>query len=314
MKHLSFTRFANEVIEELHMQGRYATAHIFKYALRAVAKSIGGGEIFFGGINKCLLAKFLHFLEKNQRSYNTISTYIRALRTIYNRAVDKGLIRGEFRLFAGLKTGVASERKLAITALQMNSLLSTLPAQKSTQKLCQAQDCMKLMIMLQGMPFTDLVHLQKKDIKDDRIVCRRRKTGTELSVKLLPETMELINRYRNNDSSSPYLLNILKNSARGKEAYDEYNSKLRTLNIQLAKLAKICGIKKIRVSSYTARHTWATLAKHCKVSEEVISEALGHSSLNVTRTYMKSFEGDELANANKIIIDYILTGKKTLWK
>nr|WP_244925561.1 integrase [Bacteroides eggerthii] len=65
--------------------------------------------------------------------------------------------------------------------------------------------------------------------------------------------------------------------------------------------------------TYTLRHTWATLAKYCQVPEEIISEGLGHSSLEVTRSYLKSFEGDELAKANRIIIDYIWSGNKTLW-
>lgn len=64
---------------------------------------------------------------------------------------------------------------------------------------------------------------------------------------------------------------------------------------------------------YKARHTWATLAKYCQVPEEIISEGLGHSSLEVTRTYLKSFEGDELEKANRIIIDYIVTGNKNVW-
>lgn len=64
---------------------------------------------------------------------------------------------------------------------------------------------------------------------------------------------------------------------------------------------------------YISRHTWATLAKYCQVPEEIISEGLGHSSLEVTRSYLKSFEGDELAKANRIIIDYIWSGNKTLW-
>lgn len=64
---------------------------------------------------------------------------------------------------------------------------------------------------------------------------------------------------------------------------------------------------------YISRHTWATLAKYCQVPEEIISEGLGHSSLEVTRTYLKSFEGDELEKANRIIIDYIVTGNKNVW-
>ena len=65
--------------------------------------------------------------------------------------------------------------------------------------------------------------------------------------------------------------------------------------------------------TYTARHTWATLAKYCEIPEEVISEGLGHSSLEVTRTYLKRFENEKLNKANKIIFDYVFKGNKKLW-
>ena len=65
--------------------------------------------------------------------------------------------------------------------------------------------------------------------------------------------------------------------------------------------------------TYMARHTWATLAKYCQVPEEVISEGLGHSSLEVTRTYLKSFEGEELNRANIVVNNYIITGEKRMW-
>ena len=314
MKQKSLTGFMNEVIEELCQQERFATAHIYTYALRAFTEFVGGGEIFFGGLNKSSLRHFQHHLEDLQRSYNTISTYIRALRAVYNRAVDRELISGEFRLFSGLKTGVTSERKLAVTASQMNRLLNPpTTCNELPKEVCQAQDSLKLMLLLQGMPYADLAHLHKKDIQGDLLTCRRRKTGTELCVKVVPEAMRLINLYRNQDPSSPYLLNFLSGTLKGEAAFNEYGRKLRNLNFQLTRLSELCGVGDIKVSSYTARHTWATLAKYCHVPEEMISEGLGHSSLEVTRTYLKSFDGDELAKANRMIINYIYSGKKKLW-
>ena len=103
MKQKSLTGFMNEVIEDLCQQERFATAHIYTYALRAFTEFVGGGEIFFGGLNKSSLRRFQRHLEDLLRSYNTISTYIRALRAVYNRAVDRELISGEFRLFSGIK-------------------------------------------------------------------------------------------------------------------------------------------------------------------------------------------------------------------
>ena len=98
-----------------------------------------------------------------------------------------------------------------------------------------------------------------------------------------------------------------------REAFDDYRRCLRKLNFNLSRLPGLMGMEEVKVSSYTARHTWATLAKYCQVPEEVISEGLGHSSLEVTRTYLKSFEGEELNRANIVVNNYIITGEKRMW-
>ena len=174
------------------------------------------------------------------------------------------------------------------------------------------------MLHLQGMPFTDLIHLHRDDLRTDLsghtlLTCRRQKTGSELQVSVTDEAMKLINLYRSTDSTSPYLLRFLDGKLGGEVVYREYCRQLRILNYGLLKLASYSGLKVLKVSSYTARHTWATLAKYCQIPEEMISEGLGHSSLEVTRTYLKSFEGGEMAKANQMIIDYIYSGKKTMW-
>ena len=195
----------------------------------------------------------------------------------------------------------------------MQKLVHTPENRKLSPKICQAQDTLSLMILLQGMPYTDLAHLHKNDLNGGLLTCHRQKTGTELCVKVVPEAMVLIDRYRNYEPDSPYLLNFLSGTCSDKEAFEEYQGKLRELNLHLSKLPELCGVEGVKVSSYTARHTWATLAKYCQVPEEIISEGLGHSSLEVTRTYLKSFGGDELEKANRIIINYIVTGRKNVW-
>ena len=90
MKQKSLTGFMNEVIEELCQQERLPRPTFTRIALRAFTEFVGGGEIFFGGLNKSSLA--FPAPSGRLRSYNTISTYIRALRAVYNRAVDRELI------------------------------------------------------------------------------------------------------------------------------------------------------------------------------------------------------------------------------
>ena len=193
MKQHSFTDFVYEVIGELRQENRFATAYIYHYALQAFTASVGGGKIFWGGLNRRSLCKFQYYLEKEQKSYNTTSTYIRALRAIYNRAVDRGVVAGECRLFVNLKTGVSSEHKLALTAGQTSRLLGDVVDGKYSSgrlsspvlppEVYRAQDTMRLMLLLQGMPFVDLAHLRKVDLKGDLLICRRQKTRRSAPVR-----------------------------------------------------------------------------------------------------------------------------------
>lgn len=323
MEESSFTDYMGRVIEDLKTEERYGTAHIYEYALRAFCQYEKTDDIPFCTFSKAEMKHFELFLLEMKRSWNTISTYIRVLRAVYNRAVDENIIKGEYRLFNGVFTGVTSEKKLALDAHDMQELVNesknaeVTKAVNASKGLLKARHTLTLMLLLQGIGFADLVHLRKENLKRNAkgqyvLHFRRQKTGMELNILASPEAMEIINCYRSTDASSPYLLNLLDGTGKGEEAYREYCRQLRSLNYHLARLAAICGINQ-NVSSYTARHTWATLAKFCEVPEEIISEGLGHSSLEVTRTYLKRFETDKMNKANKIIIDYVINGRKQMW-
>lgn len=324
----SFTDYMERVIAMLEEEERYGTARVYYYALRSFTLFVGGGEIFFGALNRRALKRFESHLLAALCSWNTVSTYTRALRAIYNRAVDEEIIEGDYRLFSKVFTGVTSDKKRALPAEQMHRLLqpeaeenhaeSEDLLQSMPEHIRRSQDLLTLMLLLQGIPFTDLVHLRKEDLKSNGngeylLSIRRRKTGTELNITVYPEAMELIERYKSNQPSSPYLLSFFDGLRNARERYKAYQILLRKLNYGLSRLSRFCRMGDTKISSYTARHTWATLAKYCQIPEEIISEGLGHSSLKVTRTYLKSFEGDELAKANRMIMEYIFTGKKNTW-
>ena len=61
----------------------------------------------------------------------------------------------------------------------------------------------------------------------------------------------------------------------------------------------------MRLSTYTARHTWATMAYHCEIHHGIISQAMGHSSIAVTETYLKPFHEDRIDEANEKVIEYV---------
>ena len=105
----------------------------------------------------------------------------------------------------------------------------------------------------------------------------------------------------NTDPASPYLFSLITSGEGTEAAYKEYQLALRNFNYQLMILKQVLGLTS-EVSSYTARHTWATMAYYCEVHPGVISEAMGHSSITVTETYLKPFKNKKIDEANVAVI------------
>lgn len=305
-----FSDFMRLTISELKQEQRYGTAHIHQSALRAFCEFYDADDIYFFQITRGNLKKFETYLRNKQSSWNTVSTYMRALRSVYNQAADQHLTHEDSRLFSKVYTGVKNKKKRALEVEDMNKLLYYIPQKELPEELILCRVWVTLMFQLRGMPFVDLAHLHKKDLEGNTLSYLRKKTGGEMTVEVPPTAMELIKIYKDTNPDSPYLFPILSGTCTDEKSYTEYQNALRNLNYGVKRLAVMCGIL-AKVSSYTTRHTWATLAKYCNFSQQLISEAFGHSSVLVTEAYMEQFKQKEIDKANETIIRYVSTnGKK----
>lgn len=307
MKQNDFTTFMNSVVIDLKSNGYHGTAHIYKNSLKTFVAFNKGKKVPFRAITPDLLKQFEAYMRQNQRSWNTVSTYLRTLRATYNRAVDKHLVTYTPRLFKRVYTGTRADTKRALDTKDMSLVFNSWKEKEqdsSTHLLNKAQGLFILMFLLRGLPFVDLAYMHKKDLQGNIITYRRRKTGRQLTVIIPPEAMKLIERYMDTNPHSPYLFSIINSTENSIEAYQEYQRALRIFNHQLALLAKTLKIQP-NLSSYTARHTWATLAYHCEIHPGIISEAMGHSSISVTETYLKPFNANKINEANLKIITLI---------
>ena len=165
------------------------------------------------------------------------------------------------------------------------------------------------------MPFSDLAHLEKSNLKQGLLKYNRLKTGTPMSIEVLESAHNAIGGlYNKNDARSPdypdYLFRILSGAYKRdeEEAYREYQSALRRFNNDLKSLSKKLRISS-SVTSYTLRHSWATTAKYRGVSIEMISESLGHKSIKTTQIYLKGFELEERTKVNKLNYSYVCSFK-----
>ncbi|KAB4450901.1 site-specific integrase [Bacteroides thetaiotaomicron] len=243
-----------QVADGLQMEGNFGTAHVYKSSLNAIVAFRGKGDFTFDEVTPEWLKDFEVHLRSRGCSWNTVSTYLRTFRAVYNRAVDSRKADYVPHLFRSVYTGTRADRKRALDEEDMKKVFAKLPhSSVVTPALQRAQGLFVLMFLLRGLPFVDLAYLRKSDLRDNVITYRRRKTGRPLSVTLTPEAMNLLKKYMNPDSSSPYLFPLL-NSREGTEAaYREYQLALRSFNQQLTLLGELLGLDD-RLSSYTAKH------------------------------------------------------------
>ncbi len=234
-------------------------------------------------------------------SLNSISTYLRNLKAVYHRLVDGKVLPYNAKLFDDVYTKVESQTKRALEKEQMNVLFRA-----DFEKLPKGVQCalayFLLMFLFRGMPFIDLAHLRKQDVKGDKVVYSRHKTGRQITVRIPKEAVALIEEFKDNNPRSIYLFPILNGRPDGKEElHTRYLRVLRNFNKRLEQVAALL-LPGTKLSSYTPRHTWATLAFYSGVSIGIICKALGHSSIKVTETYLKPFENEKVDAANDELI------------
>ena len=302
-----FSRCGENYINRLRKEGRYSTAHVYKNALYSFSKFCGTLNMSFRQVTKERLRRYGQYLYECGLKPNTISTYMRMLRSIYNRGVEAGSAPYVPRLFHDVYTGVDVRQKKALPAGELHKLLYEDP---KSERLRRTQTIAALMFQFCGMSFADLAHLEKSALDQSVLRYNRIKTKTPMSVEVLDTAKGMINQLRSNQEPIPdcpnYLFDILCGNKKRKDerAYREYQSALRRFNNRLKDLARALRLKS-PVSSYTLRHSWATTAKYSGVPIEMISESLGHKSIKTTQIYLKGFELRERTEVNKGNLSYI---------
>lgn len=308
MKEIALQEMLSSIIRELRESGRWGTAHIYQTSLNVFSTFNNLQKVPFYKLKPALLKDFEVYLRQRNCSWNTVSTYMKALRSTYNRAVDLGCAKYIPRLFEHVYTGTRADRKRALEASDIGALVrsSEIDPSKdvSSSSLEKTKILFVLMFMMRGLPFVDLAYLRKKDLQGNVLFYRRRKTGKALTVVLSPEAMRLIGLMKNTDEDSPYLFSILRSMEGTEAAYREYQSALRCFNYRLTALSESLNMNS-GLSTYTARHTWATMAYYCEIHPGIISEAMGHSSIVVTETYLKPFHDKKIDDANQMVISFV---------
>lgn len=293
-------------VEFINGKQRRGTKAVYEQTLAKVGKYYDMSNLSFGDINLVWLREFERKLLEDGLSINTISIHFRNLRSIFNNAIDEDRI--EQNLYPFRKFKIKSERtqKRSLAVEQLRELRDY----ECQEHQCKYRDIFMLMFYLLGINSVDLFAL--KEISNGRIEFRRAKTGRLYSIKVEPEAMEIINRYRGKE----YLLDVCDNYGNYIDFRHRMNKNLQEIGTMewvanAAKNPMYTKKNKKRVTplfpeltTYWARHTWATIAASLDVPKETIAAALGHGGNSVTDIYI-NFDNKKIDEANRRVVDYL---------
>lgn len=291
----NFISFIHDTIQQLKLVGRLRTAETYSTALNSFSRFCSlRGDVDFNDIDATLMMEYEDYLKSNGLIPNTISFYMRNLRAVYNRAVEKGITvqRNPFRY---VYTGVDKTVKRALS-VSMIRKIRDLDLRKSPS-MDYARDIFMFSFYTRGMSFVDMAYLKKKDLQHGVLSYRRQKTNQQLFIKWEKPMQEIIDKY--DTSQTPYLLPIIKDV--NSDARRQYHNASHLVNAKLKKIGVDLRLPVV-LTSYVARHTWASVARSKNISLSVISEAMGHDSENTTRIYLASLDMSVIDKANEIIL------------
>lgn len=232
------------------------------------------------------------WMEKRGLRVNTISKYMMHFHSVVNAAIDDELaIKDPFRKY---KFETEETMKRSLTVAELRKLFTA----EVGEKYQKALDVFKIMFMLIGVNTVDLMKLQKVT-SDNRIVYRRSKTGKIYNIKLEPEIIYIINKYKTKKK-------LVDLSDYGADAHTVCTNLIRDLKV----ISEIAGIPTI--TPYWSRHSWATAAAELDIPKTTISASLGHGSKTITDIYIDR-DSRKVDVANRLVLDWVLYGKFKLW-
>ena len=295
----SFVSYIDEEIRKLSNAGRNGTAQNYKAAMNSFTKFIRNENFPLSSFTEEIVQKYESWLRNRYLSRNTISFYMRQLRSIYNKAVKANLTEQTFP-FDNVYTGIDKTKKRAVDISVITKLIALDLSYSSS--LCFARDLFLLSFYMRGMAFVDMAYLKHDNIKNGVIRYIRHKTDIMLEIKIEQCISDIINRYAS-ISKLGYLLPIITRTD-AEKAYTQYKNKRSYYNKLLKKISQLIG-PDILLTSYVSRHSWATIARNMNISLAVISAGMGHSSETMTRIYLTSLEASTIDQANSAILNHI---------
>ena len=286
-----------EHIEFLREMKRTGYLLSIRQTYNSMLKFCGSLDIPFSEIECGWLKRYEIWLRKQGMSENTIGIRFRNLRMIYNLAIEKGVVKKELYPFDSYKVSKLHEEtaKRAITKADIQNVMNY-PLDKADFYTKLAVHLFSFSYFMGGINFVDMALLTSKNIVNNRLIYNRKKTGKLINLPLIDEARAIIEIYDNNSSNS-YLFPILSALHKTEQMkLNRLHKVITKVNKALRQIGEEIGLP-IKLTTYVARHSFATVLKRAGVSTSIICESLGHSSEKITQIYLDSFENSQIDEA-----------------
>lgn len=302
--------YLDSYIQTLISEGRIGNADTFIHLQTALIKCFGTLDFYFSEIDTAFLKRFENWLRGVAHlSENSIGIRFRSLRALYNLAIEDGAAKRSNYPFNGFKVSQFREEtaKRALTKEQIRQIIELdvrLLTKYPKPFLQLSKDLFLFSYLGCGINLTDMLHLRYRDIFDGRVTYHRQKTGKLISFTLQPMATTILQKYcRESHSDEDYIFPILKRTVHitPTQQYGRVKRVTRRINRYLKAIGEYLKLP-IPLTTYVARHSYATILKRSGVSTSLISESLGHSSEKITQIYLDSFENSQIDEAMKNLL------------
>ena len=288
----------NQYIQELESANRLRYADMYKCTMHSLIKFNKHLDIPFSDMDTIWLKRYEVWLQSQGLAINTLGTRFRHLRVIYNFAIEEKIVKSEYYPFNSFKVSKLSQTT-AKRSIQKDEILSVLNYQGQTPLECLAIDLFTFSYLAAGINFGDIARLTKDNILENRLIYIRKKTQKQIKVSLQEQAIKLIQKYSMPDN--PYLFPILSSFHKTEQQkVNRIHKIIAKVNKSLKEIGERLNIP-IDLTTYVARHSFATVLKRSGVNTTLICEALGHSSERVTQIYL-SFGNDQMEDAMKNLL------------
>ncbi|MEY8022123.1 phage integrase SAM-like domain-containing protein [Muriicola sp. SD30] len=294
--------FFDEIIEEMTYAGRIGNAKSYKDAKTSIQIFHKIKKLYFREINSAFLSKYDAFLRSRGGTDGGVGVKMRAIRALFNKAIERGVIKENLYPFKTYKISRLRGKGFK-RALDYEEIIRIINLDLSDHPhLINTRNYFVFSFYTRGMNFADMMCLEWKDVEANVIYYTRAKTKGNFSIAIMPPVQKILNYYRIHGYRNKYVFPLLfREDYTPTQLADRKHKMLGIYNKELKEVAKLCRITK-NISSYVARHSFANCLKQKGVATDVISESLGHQNLGVTQAYLKELDTEIVNKALEVLL------------